>query len=72
MTATIVRVPNRVLESHVHRVEERAAWGRVRTLGHRIHYANRAEQPFLVEQAAGEIVTMADRRLRQLGGGDAA
>lgn len=60
------------LEARVHRDEEREAWGRVRGLGHRIHFAVRAERPDLVEQSAGEIVVMADRRLRQIGGGDAA
>ncbi len=58
-------------ELHAERSEGLVFAGRVRYLGHKALYANRAEMPLVVEHCAGEIVSLADRRLRQLGG-DAA
>lgn len=60
------------LETRCHRAEEREAWTRARTLGHRIHLAVVADRPDVAHDAAGAIVTLADRRLRQIGGNDAA
>ena len=56
------------IEGSVYRREAQEAWGRVRVLGNRVHLAVVAELPHLADVAAGEIVSIADRRLRQLGG----
>ncbi len=69
MVAILARGPYR---AKTDRVIERESWSRVRVLGARIHLAVVAEQPVLADQCAGEIVTLADRRLRQIGGNDAA
>lgn len=60
------------LEARIARSEERAFAGTVRLHASRIHLAVVAERPDVVEQSAGELVYLASRRLRQLGGSDAA
>lgn len=60
------------LESRIRRVEERDAWGRVIYLGNRIHNAVVAEADDVIEQAAGELVHIGSRRLRQMGAPDGA
>lgn len=60
------------LEGRVSRIEERDAWTQVRRHAGHIHLAVRAERPDLALHGAGAIAVLADRRLRQLGGDDAA
>jgi hypothetical protein len=62
----------RSIEGSATRREAREAWGRVRVLGNRVHLAVVAERPDIADGAAGELVSLADRRLRQIGGNDAA
>lgn len=60
------------IESRVRRSEERHAWTTVRRHAGHIHLATVAERPDIALHAAGAIVSLADRRLRQLGGFDDA
>lgn len=75
---TVERVDRRTrgdlvrIDRYVRRHEDREAWSRVRSLGYRVHLATVAERPDVAQHAAGAIVTLADRRLRQIDGGDAA
>lgn len=46
---------------------ERDAWRDARRAARVIHYATVAERPDIVLHSAGQIVSLADRRLRQLG-----
>lgn len=62
----------RAIEGRAHRDDDMAFATAVRLHGRRVHYALVAERLDLVEQSAGAIVVLADRRLRQLGGSDAA
>jgi len=55
------------LEDRVQRTENVIAFARIRDRGHRVHLAVVADRPDLAAQAAGEIVSIASRRLRQLG-----
>ena len=61
------RTELRAIEGSVYRREAREAWGRVRVLGNRVHLAVVAERPDIAADAAGQIVSLAARRLRQLG-----
>ncbi len=60
------------LESRVSRDETSAVLIDIRRHARRIHLSVVAERPDLALHSAGAIVTLADRRLRQIGGGDAA
>lgn len=61
----------RLIEGSVHRAEDTAAWQRVHRLAGRVHLAVVADRPDIALASAGEITSIASRRLRQLGG-DAA
>lgn len=54
----------------IQRDAEREAWRNVRAHAGHIHLAVRADRPDLALHKAGEIVSLADRRLRQLGDTD--
>lgn len=56
----------RAIEGSVNRREAQEAWGRVRHLGNVIHLAVTAERPDIAAHSAGELVSLASRRLRQL------
>lgn len=60
------------IEARARRDEAAEAWGRVIHLGHRIHTAVIAERGDVIQQAAGELVHIGQRRLRQMGPSDAA
>jgi hypothetical protein len=64
-------LPARVMEQRIARDENVVAFRRIRAHAHRVHLATVAERPDLAMHSAGEIVSIAQRRLRQLGG-DAA
>ena len=59
------------IDRYVRRDEDRAALTQIRTHARHIHLAVVADRPDLALHSAGQIVSLADRRLRQLGG-DAA
>ena len=61
----------RTVEQQVTRLEDIEAWREARRAARVIHYATVAERPDIVIHSAGQIVSLAERRLRQLGG-DAA
>lgn len=60
------------VDSHVRLDEDTVFASRMRILGRRVHLAVVAERPDLALDSAGQIVSLSDRRLRQLGGGNAA
>jgi hypothetical protein len=60
------------LESRVRRDETVRTLTHIRTHARHIHLAVVADRPDLALHSAGAIVSMADRRLRQLGGSDDA
>lgn len=60
----------REVERRVCLAEDREAWARVRLLGNVIHLAVVADRPDIADHSAGELVMLASRRLRQLGGAD--
>jgi hypothetical protein len=60
------------LDRRISLAEERAAWTHARAHAARIHLAVVADRMDMADQSAGAIVVLADRRLRQLGGKDAA
>jgi hypothetical protein len=62
----------RSVEQQSQRHEDRESWGRVRYLGNVIHLAVTAERPDIAAHSAGELVSLATRRLRQLNDPDAA
>ncbi len=64
MTAVLVRGP---YHAKTDRVAERVDWGRVRILGDRVQNAVIAERPDVAHQSGAELVSLAERRLRQLG-----
>lgn len=70
--AVELRIPARALERRVLQDEDRTDWGRVYQLSSRIDLATRAERPDISHAAAGELVSLAARRLRRIGGSDAA
>lgn len=72
MTAEVVSLPQGRMARRIDRDETRSALIEIRTHARRVHLAVRAERPDLALHSAGAIVTLADRRLRQIGGGDAA
>ena len=57
----------RSVEQQARHFEEAESWGRVRYLGNVIHLAVTAERPDIAAHSAGELVLLAQRRLRQLG-----
>lgn len=61
----------RAIEGRAHRTEELVYAGRMRVLGTRVHLAVVADRPDIADHAAGQIVSLSDRRLAQLSG-DAA
>lgn len=67
-----VRLPARSIERQVRHHEERESWSRVKAHANRIHLAVVADRPDIADHSAGELVSLAERRLAQLGGGDAA
>lgn len=67
MTAELVRLPARVMERSVRKSEDIVYAGRMKVLGTRVHLAVVADRPDIADQCAGAIVTLSDRRLRQLG-----
>lgn len=67
-----VGAETRAIEGRARRHEDREAWGRVRTHARHIHLAVVADRPDLALHSAGAIVSLAERRLRQLDGNDAA
>jgi hypothetical protein len=60
----------RGVERTARRSEEREAWGKVIYLTGRGHLSVVAERPDLSVQTFGEIRSIADRRIRQLNGGN--
>lgn len=66
-----VYTPAKALDHRVTRIEDTAAWQRVHQLAGRAHLAVVAYRPDIALASAGEISSIASRRLRQLGG-DAA
>lgn len=62
----------RAIEGSVRLSEEREGWNRAYRLGNRIHLATVAERPDVALASAGELVSLAERRLRQIGGSNDA
>ena len=62
----------RLIEGSAVRAEAREAWGAIRVLTGRGHLAVVAERPDLALHAFGQIRSIADRKLRQLGDTDDA
>ena len=62
----------RSVEQQAQKIESLDAWREVRRSARVIHYATVAERPDIALHMAGQIVSLADRRLRQLDGPDAA
>lgn len=60
------------LETRVRRDETVATLTRITTHARHIHLAVVADRPDLALHSAGQIVSLAERRLRQIGGSDAA
>lgn len=58
----------RTIDRRVVRLEDTAAWQRVRALAARGHLSVVAERPDLSHETFGAIDSIAIRRLRQLGG----
>lgn len=71
MVAEVARIPVRSnvtrLDRAIERREQQEAWGRVIHLGQRINTAVIAERDDVIQQAAGELVHIGQRRLRQMG-----
>ena len=64
-------LPARILEQRVRRDENIVAFRRIRAHATRVHLAVVADRPDIALDSAGQIVSITERRLRQLGG-DAA
>jgi hypothetical protein len=62
----------RRIEAHTERVEQVETFRRIRFLGNVIHYATLGERPDIADHAAGELVSLADRRLARMGEGPEA
>lgn len=60
----------RLVERTARRSEDLEAWREARRAARVIHYATVAERPDIALHQAGTIVSLADRRIRQLGGDD--
>lgn len=71
-SAAVEQERTAVLEARIRRTEEAAAWALARSHADRIHLAVVADRPDIADHSAGAIVVLADRRLRQIGGSDAA
>jgi len=71
MVAEIVALPQGRMARRIERDETVEALRAIRRHAGHIHLAVRADRPDLALHKAGVIVSLADRRLRQLGG-DAA
>lgn len=74
MTATLTRIPARVLDRKVVRIERTAAWERVHRLGRITEASAIVGRPDWAEQAGAELQQLASRQLRMLaeGGNDCA
>lgn len=55
------------IQTRVDRDESSTSWGRVIHLGKVVHLAVVADRLDIAEHAAGEIISIGQRRLRQLG-----
>jgi hypothetical protein len=66
MVAEMDRVPARVLDRKVVRLEATAAWKRVHRLGQITHYAGTYDRPEWAQQAGAELVDLATKQLRML------
>lgn len=64
---TVLRIPARSLERRVRQSEETEAWREARKAARVIHFATVAERPDVALHQAGQLVSLANRRLRQLG-----
>ena len=73
MTADVLTFPTRLsrTERKVISIEERRAWKAARYLGLKAQFGGQYD-PNVAVVAGQEIVALADRRLRQTGGNDAA
>lgn len=70
MVADILTFPRRSkTERKVIQIEEARAWRATRELAGRMSLAAKADRPDLALAFGGQIVGIADRRLRQLNGG---
>ena len=67
-----VSAETRRIEAHTERVEQVETFRRIRFLGNVIHYATLGDRPDIADHAAGELVSLAERRLARMGEGPEA